>query len=114
MRQLSKKVLLFGDIGIDDIIALIYAYLNDEIDIVGVVTEYGNITRENALRSVRYLKEEVLVTDESQMSVTIAGAEKPMTAETVEIVPEIHGEFGLGPIIPPEINDGMTLENFLP
>ena len=112
MRQLSKKVLLFGDIGIDDIIALIYAYLNDEIDIVGVVTEYGNITRENALRSVRYLKEEVLVTDESQMSVTIAGAEKPMTAETVEIVPEIHGEFGLGPIIPPEINDGMTLENF--
>jgi inosine-uridine nucleoside N-ribohydrolase len=30
----QKRVLLFGDIGIDDIIALAYASLNDEIEIV--------------------------------------------------------------------------------
>lgn len=111
-RQLTKKVLLFGDIGIDDIIALIYAYLNQDIEIVGIVTEYGNITRENALRTVQYLREEVLVTDETQQLYTIAGAEKPMTAEILEVFPEIHGEFGLGPIIPPVIYDGVTLENF--
>ncbi|WP_047984118.1 nucleoside hydrolase [Ornithinibacillus californiensis] len=109
---MAKKVLLFGDIGIDDIVAIMYGYLNDEIDIVGVVTEYGNITRENALASVQYLKEEVLVSDESQEQVIIAGAENPMTADPVEVFPEIHGEYGLGPITPPEIEDGITLENF--
>lgn len=107
---MSKKVLLFGDIGIDDIIALIYGYLNDEIEIVGIVTDYGNITRENALRSVQFLREDVLVTNE-EAPVLIAGAETPMTAETIVVLPEIHGEFGLGPIIPPQMNE-VTLENF--
>jgi purine nucleosidase len=35
-----QKVLLFGDVGIDDTIALTYVYLSEEIDIVGVVTRY--------------------------------------------------------------------------
>lgn len=112
MRKLAIKVLLFGDIGIDDIMALIYAYLTDEIEVVGIVTEYGNITRDNALRTVQYLGEEVLVTDAPDQAVTIAGAEKSMTSVPVDIVPEIHGEFGLGPIIPPANQEEVTLENF--
>ncbi|GGA77463.1 nucleoside hydrolase [Ornithinibacillus halotolerans] len=109
---MGKKVLVFADIGIDDIIALIYGYLNDDIDIVGIVTEYGNIPRENALATVRYLNEQVLITDESTQAVLIAGAENPMIAETVEFVPEIHGEYGMGPVIPENPEDGFTLENF--
>lgn len=107
-----KKVLVFGDIGIDDIIALIYAYLNEEIDIVGIVTEYGNISRENAQRTVRYVNERVLKIDDTEDIVVIAGAEKPMTSETVEFFPEIHGEYGMGPIIPDESVNGFTFENF--
>ncbi|WP_042142751.1 nucleoside hydrolase [Paucisalibacillus sp. EB02] len=107
-----KKVLLFGDIGIDDIIALIYGYLNDEIEIVGIVTEYGNIPQENALETVRYLNDQILPTEESQRIIPIAGAVNPMTAETVEYFPEIHGEYGMGPIVPENPQDGFTLENF--
>ncbi|MEN2768493.1 nucleoside hydrolase [Ornithinibacillus xuwenensis] len=109
---MGKKVLVFGDIGIDDIIALIYGYLNDDIDIVGVVTDYGNIPRENALKTVRYLKT-IFKSAEAQQAKIIAGAENPMTAEVPEFVPEIHGEYGLGPIIPSNSNDQLPeLENF--
>jgi purine nucleosidase len=50
-----KKVLFFGDIGIDDTIALIYAYLHDDIEIVGVVAEYGNVSREDAISNIHYI-----------------------------------------------------------
>ena len=105
-------MLLFGDIGIDDIIALIYGYLNDEIDIVGIVTEYGNIPRDNALETVRYLNEQIFPSEEAKDTVLIAGAENPMTAEPVEFFPQIHGEYGMGPIVPENVEDGFTLENF--
>ncbi|CDO03197.1 Pyrimidine-specific ribonucleoside hydrolase RihA [Oceanobacillus picturae] len=108
---MAQKVLLFGDIGIDDTVALIYAYLNDEIDVVGVVADYGNISRENALANIQYVR--TLLSSEMTEQVTIiVGAEAPMTGELPVYVPEIHGEFGLGPIIPPlNFMNGIT-ENF--
>lgn len=105
-------MLVFGDIGVDDITALLYGYLNDDIEIVGVVTDYGNIPRENALRTVQYLKS-IVVTEEAQETPIITGAENPMTAELPDFVPEIHGEYGLGPITPPTTEDPLPeLENF--
>ncbi|MFD2629105.1 nucleoside hydrolase [Oceanobacillus kapialis] len=108
---MAQKVLLFGDIGIDDTIALIYAYLNDEIDIVAVVADYGNISRKNALANIQYVR--TLLSSEATEEVKIiVGAEVPMTGELPIYVPEIHGEYGLGPIIPPlNFMDGVT-ENF--
>ena len=52
---MGKKVLLFGDVGIDDTVALLYGYFNEQIDIVGVVADYGNISREKTLRNIHYL-----------------------------------------------------------
>lgn len=46
---MAQKVLLFGDIGIDDTVAIIYAF-NDEIDVVGIVADYGNASREKPLQ----------------------------------------------------------------
>ncbi|MFC4023795.1 nucleoside hydrolase [Oceanobacillus longus] len=107
---MAQKVLLFGDIGIDDIIALIYASLNDEIEIVGVVTGYGNVTRENALQAIYYLRDEL---DYNEFNVPIiAGAELPMTGEIPSPVPEIHGEYGMGPIMPHETEPNGISENF--
>lgn len=50
-----KKVLLFGDIGIDDTVALIYASLTKKIEIVGIVADYGNVSREDAVSNIYYL-----------------------------------------------------------
>ncbi|MBC5637835.1 nucleoside hydrolase [Ornithinibacillus sp. BX22] len=109
---MAEKVLVFADIGVDDITALLYGYINDDIEIVGIVTDYGNIPRENALRTVQYLKS-IVVTEEAQDTPIIAGAENPMTAELPDFVPEIHGEYGLGPITPPTTEDPLPeLENF--
>ncbi|ASN04771.1 nucleoside hydrolase [Virgibacillus necropolis] len=106
---MAQKVLLFGDIGIDDTVALIYAHLNDQIDVVGVVADYGNVPRDKALANVRYIKELFNIPEELAI---ISGAELPMTGEIPKFFPEIHGEYGLGPIIPPNANDDYEIENF--
>ena len=101
-KLMGKKVLLFSDVGIDDAVALAYANLTDDIDIIGIVADYGNVSKEEATRNVRFLlkkfgKEYIKV---------YGGAEKPMTGESPTFYPEVHGPFGLGPIDP-----GLQFEN---
>ncbi|SFA95291.1 purine nucleosidase [Lentibacillus halodurans] len=92
-----KKIILFADTGIDDSIALTYALKNPEVDLIGVVSGYGNIDREKAYRNVEYLLELAGRTDIP----VIAGATRPLSGEEPEFFPEIHGIEGLGPIDPP-------------
>ncbi|GAA0589302.1 nucleoside hydrolase [Virgibacillus siamensis] len=106
---MAKKVLVFGDIGIDDTITLIYSYFNDKIDVVGVVADYGNIPKENALANVNYIRNLLDIEEDIQV---IGGAQHPMTGENPAYFPEIHGEYGLGPIIPPEAEENGIVENF--
>ncbi len=42
----NKKIVFFGDFGIDDAVALIYANKTCKLDILGIVAEYGNVSRE--------------------------------------------------------------------
>ncbi|WP_156288403.1 nucleoside hydrolase [Oceanobacillus salinisoli] len=108
---MTQEVLVFGDIGIDDTLALIYAYLNNDISVVGIVADYGNIPRENAVANIQYVRSIFDTTETEDMKV-IAGAEIPMLGEIPEYVTEIHGEYGLGPIIPPTNGNGILSENF--
>lgn len=107
---MGKKVLLFGDVGVDDTVALLYGYFNEQIDIVGVVADYGNISREMTLRNIHYL---IRLFNIPEVKV-IFGAEKPITGEEPTFYPEIHGVHGLGPIIPTPMQDleGPLIENF--
>ncbi|MDR7073443.1 nucleoside hydrolase [Fictibacillus barbaricus] len=104
---MGLKVLFFGDVGIDDTIALTYAYLTDKIDIVGVVADYGNVSREKTVTNVHYLAK--LFHFPSEVKI-IGGAEVPMTGEEPIFYPEVHGEYGLGPI-EPGVYEGV-IENF--
>ncbi|GGA27756.1 nucleoside hydrolase [Psychrobacillus lasiicapitis] len=105
---MGKKVLLFGDIGIDDTVALIYASLNKEVEIVGIVADYGNVSREDAVSNIHYLTK---VFDYPNFIPIIHGADVPLTGEQPAFYPEIHGEHGLGPIIPNDDQE-FELENF--
>src|SRR5690606_12765830 len=69
---MGQKVLVFGDIGIDDTLAIIYSYLSDEIDLAGVVADYGNIPRKNAVRTIQYITD-LFPTSESQSLQIFAG-----------------------------------------
>ena len=104
---MGQKVLFFGDVGIDDTIALTYGYLSGEIDIVGVVADYGNVSRAQTVANVHYLGKTFNFPDEVKI---IGGAEVPMTGEQPTFYPEVHGVYGLGPIEPG--NYEGVIENF--
>ncbi|KPB03983.1 nucleoside hydrolase [Bacillus sp. CHD6a] len=102
---MPQKVLLYCDPGIDDSLAIIYALLNPEIDLVGVVTSYGNVDQEQATQNVAYLLE----LGGRKDIVLIGGAKTPLSGEFASYYPEIHGEDGLGPINPPATIKGELL-----
>ncbi|KZE64013.1 nucleoside hydrolase [Fictibacillus phosphorivorans] len=104
---MGQKVLFFGDAGIDDAVALTYAYLSDDIDIVGVVADYGNVSRVQTIANVQYLAKVFKFPSGVRI---IGGAENPMTGEQPIFYPEVHGVYGLGPI-EPGTNAGV-IENF--
>ncbi|MGY3714594.1 nucleoside hydrolase [Sutcliffiella cohnii] len=107
---MGKKVLFFGDFGIDDIVALIYAFFEDEIDIVGIVADYGNVPKSTALRNARYLQE----ISQSYEIPIIGGAERSALGTSDVFYPEIHGEEGFGGFIPPDLTNHFEndFENF--
>jgi purine nucleosidase len=92
------NVLLFCDPGIDDSLAIMYALLNPKINVVGIVSSYGNVPQQQSIQNVAYLlklagREDIPI---------IAGARSPLSGELAVFYPEIHGEEGLGPIRPPD------------
>ncbi|CAG9620591.1 nucleoside hydrolase [Sutcliffiella rhizosphaerae] len=102
---MPQKVLLFCDPGIDDSLAIMYALLNPKIDLIAIVTSYGNIDQNQATQNVAYLLE--LANRKGVL--LISGAKTPLTGEFTPFYPEIHGEQGLGPIKPPSTIKGELL-----
>ncbi|WP_173915287.1 nucleoside hydrolase [Halobacillus sp. Marseille-Q1614] len=92
-----KKILLFCDPGIDDSLAIIYAIMDPEIDLAGIVTSYGNVTKDQATANAAYLLQ---LAGRKDIPI-IPGASNPVQQEEVTFYPEIHGEEGIGPIQPP-------------
>lgn len=93
-----KKVLFLGDPGIDDSLAIMYGLLHPKIDIVGIVTGYGNVTQEQATNNAAYLMN---LAGRKDIPI-INGAKIPLSGEFATYYPEIHGKEGLGPIRPPK------------
>ncbi|MEM5014772.1 nucleoside hydrolase [Metabacillus indicus] len=104
----TKKVLFFGDFGVDDITALMFSYFDDDTDIIGIVADYGNVSKQTALKTAQYLAK----LSKTENIPLIGGAARPLTGEIPVYYPEIHGEQGLGPIVPEgDFPDG-NFENF--
>jgi purine nucleosidase len=102
-----KNIILFADPGIDDTIAIMYALLNPEIKVLGIVSSYGNVDKEQATDNIAYLLKLAGRTDVP----IIGGANSPSSGKIPTYYPEIHGQEGLGPIRPPE-NFSGELTNF--
>lgn len=87
---------------------MIYALYASEINIIGIVADYGNVSRENAGKNAEYLKE---VSGRFDIPV-IGGAERSLTGEKPVYYPDIHGKAGFGPITPQVKNGAQFFENF--
>ncbi|MBS4174484.1 nucleoside hydrolase [Bacillus sp. FJAT-49736] len=96
------NILMFVDSGVDDSFALMYALMHPQLNVVGVVSGYGNITKEESVANTAYL----LRLAGRQDIPIIAGSSGPLSGEIAQYYPEIHGKGGLGPIqLPFEIKD---------
>jgi purine nucleosidase len=96
---------MFVDSGVDDSLALMYALLNPKLNVVGVVSGYGNISKEQSLQNTAYL---LKIAGREDIPI-IAGVAGPLSGEITQYYPEIHGEKGLGPIQPPADFEGLKV-----
>ncbi|MEH7075381.1 nucleoside hydrolase [Neobacillus drentensis] len=95
---MAVNVLMIADPGIDDSFAIIYALLNPKINLVGIVSGYGNTPKEQSVKNTAYL---LTLGGRTDIPI-IAGSAGPLLGEPIAFYPEIHGKEGLGPIKPPD------------
>jgi len=93
---MATKIILDCDPGHDDAIAMMLAWGNPDIELVGVTTVMGNQTIEKVTRNALAVARVAGIT-----GVPFArGAHRPLVRE-VEVADSIHGESGLdGPVLP--------------
>lgn len=91
-----RRLVLDLDTGIDDALALAYVLGSPEVELVGVMASYGNVTVETAARNTLALLE---MLGHPEVPVFL-GADRPLGATGPFSVPagvvRIHGENGLG------------------
>ncbi len=94
---MKRKILIDTDPGIDDTMALLFAFHSPELEVIGLTTIFGNtevhITAQNALR---------LVELEGNQHIPVAqGAARPLIRPLSHKGKEVHGEDGMGNTNPP-------------
>ena len=93
----NKKMILDLDTGVDDALALAYAVAEPSIDLIGIISSYGNTlvdtSGQNSLDLLHLLKQEdvPVFIGESHSSTTDS-------FETMQISKDIHGNNGIGEV----------------
>ncbi|MCP3026380.1 nucleoside hydrolase [Halobacillus sp. A5] len=89
-------MLIIADPGVDDAFALMYALHHPEIEVVGVINGYGNVSQQHSVRNTWYL---LKLAGQDEIPI-ILGASKPLTGDPPEYFYDIHGKDGLGSLSP--------------
>ncbi len=94
---MPKKIIIDTDPGVDDSMAILFAFQSPEIEVVGLTTIFGNVNTaqgtQNALRLVEFA---------GHPAVPVAhGAELPLVVPLDYIANFVHGEDGMGNTNPP-------------
>lgn len=88
----KKYVLLFCDPGIDDVIAIMYTLMHPQLELVGIVTSYGNVTKTQATENAAY----VLHLSKMAHIPIIPAANTSLSTPFQQPFSDIHGSDGLG------------------
>jgi len=87
-----RRILIDADPGVDDSMAILFAFSSPEVSVEGISTVFGNtgttVTTENALRLIELVRR-------SDVPVS-RGAEKPLTRDFIGEGWRVHGRNGLG------------------
>ena len=85
------KVLIDTDPGIDDAMAIFYAGLHPDIDLIGMTSVFGNVTAEIAARNA------LVLSDMLGQDIPVApGAAKPLEQTPKPVSDHVHGDEGFG------------------
>ena len=88
---MTHKLLIDTDPGIDDAMAIFYAALHPEIEIVGMTSVFGNVTADIAARNA------IVLAERAGQNIPVAkGANQPMTMAPNGVSDYVHGAEGFG------------------
>ena len=89
-----KKVIFDTDIGIDDAVALLLLEASPEIELLAIVTGFGNASLDTTTRNALYMKERFNIA-----APVHKGAAEALAERLGDAVPDfVHGKNGLGDI----------------
>lgn len=106
-KQKKIKILLDVDTGVDDSVALLYALLHPQVEIVGITTVCGNVEAWLAAENTCKILDLV---DAPDIPV-VCGSEEPLEEKWEGRVSFIHGENGLGNVKLPESRRKVVRED---
>jgi purine nucleosidase len=89
---LAKKVIIDCDVGVDDALALIFAFHSPELEIQAVTGVNGNVPLSMVFRNIQKV---LSLLQPSRKPWIAKGADRPLTGEGVH-AHEVHGGDGLG------------------
>ena len=91
--MVKRKLIIDTDPGIDDAMAIVFACLHDEIDVIGLTTIFGNVSTETATRNACALAELV------DQDIPVArGSDTPLVQAPRPFAWKIHGREGFGDV----------------
>ena len=91
----KHQIIIDTDPGVDDAMAVLYACLDPEIELVGLTSIFGNVTIDVATRNALALLE--LADVKAPVS---QGASVPLVQDAKEVAWEVHGREGFGDVPP--------------
>ena len=91
MRKIQMKLIIDTDPGVDDAMAIIYAALAPDIELLGLTTVFGNVNIEQATRNALWLLEFI-----GQDAAVAKGAAMTLEGKTIAPSYNVHGDEGFG------------------
>lgn len=86
-----KPIIFDVDTGIDDALAMAYAFNSPELEILGFTTCFGNVSVEDATRNTLVVLEKL-----GKTIPVYSGADRPLVRKPKEFPKHVHGNDGLG------------------
>ncbi len=100
----AQKIIIDTDPGVDDAMAIFYAFLQPDLEVVGLTTIFGNVSVDIATRNALVLAEL------ANRDVPVArGAEKPLLMAPKPHSSHVHGTEGFGNM-PPRTPKGQAVD----
>ncbi|MGB1035875.1 MAG: nucleoside hydrolase [Candidatus Puniceispirillales bacterium] len=87
----KQKLIIDTDPGIDDAMAIHYAFAHEALDLIGLTTIFGNVFVEQATRNA------IILTDQANRSIPVSqGAATPLSMPANPPSHYVHGDEGFG------------------